>query len=705
MSTGIPDSQKAHLPQVPSSIQVTAPRRKKRRINYACNYCRARKTRCDERKPSCSACQNAGVDCITINLRRPELQVDRQEAGRNSRLDSPHALPGTNGCSTRSRGPNFHSATQAQEFPIGRTDLESPRGSEHQAETNSSSQSDPPENPSTLSIFRQDRGSTYCEILLGWIDRAVHRLDVSGAWPAYTYPPPSPVASYAFTGFGLCPLPSPKTTQHVVNLFLTGPNVLFPVLCKDSALRLVSIAQSVGPANLIQEAGYSSLLQVYLALLLGSLSATSPPEDFDPRVCLESCKTLMGHVLHESGPAAVQAMVLLAMAQRCYNNVTASCNSIRLAVSIANAIDLTRPKYGPPPSGRPESEPGQRSLWKTVCTFEQILAFELGRSSITEPIADGAGDRSTSLSSQHRYEAEAAKATQDLAMTLDAAGRNFIALSKRVDNDEGPDFSATIQDKLTTTCEAMVSLINWSNRVPVLSPPKSPTAELIQDPRCEPFEAFLSIHYHNAMLLLTRNSLVVCEEALQSSVDSISTSLPWESLMRSGPSIAGNAARKILRLTLHSAESQAPPILPCISAPLHAVLALTIHGIRCRMSHDVHVSDQDQCLLQAATDLIRKECTRIQGGAAVTSLLRNLERLRQGTAMLEAPKFGTINLPAPVTSLPLGIADGAREVDMSRHAEQNTSSYTATECWQDMDDFGAFWPSVLEWDWSGFLRT
>ncbi|KAB8222423.1 hypothetical protein BDV33DRAFT_201411 [Aspergillus novoparasiticus] len=661
MSTGIPDSQEARLPQVPSSIQVTAPRRKKRRINYACNYCRARKTRCDERKPSCSACQNAGVDCITINLRRPELQVDRREAGRNSRLDSPHALLGANVCSTRSRGPNFHSATQAQEFPIGRTDLESPIGSEHQAETNSSSQSDRAENPAMLSIFRQDRGSTYCEILLGWIDRAVHRLDVSGAWPAYTHPPPSPVASYAFTGFGLCPLPSPKTTQHAVNLFLTGPNVLFPVLCKDSALRLVSIAQSVGPANLIQEAGYSSLLQVYLALLLGSLSATSPPEDFDPRVCLESCKTLMGHVLHESGPAAVQAMVLLAMAQRCYNNVTASCNSIRLAVSIANAIDLTRPKYGPPPSGRLESQPEQRSLWKTVCTFEQILAFELGRSSITEPIADSAGDRSTSLSSQHRYEAEAAKATEDLAMTLDAAGRNFIALSKRVDNDEGRDFSATIQDKLTTTCEAMVSLINWSNRVPLL----------------------------------------VCEEALQSSVDSISTSLPWESLMRSGPNIAGNAARKILRLALRSAESQAPPILPCISAPLHAVLALTIHGIRCRISHDVHVADQDQSLLQAATNLIRKNCTRIQGGAAVTSLLRNLERLRQGTAMLEAPNCGTINLPA----LPLGIADGTREVDMSRHAEQNTSSSTAPECWQDMDDFGAFWPSVLEWDWSGFLRT
>ncbi|CCF38462.1 hypothetical protein CH063_09547, partial [Colletotrichum higginsianum] len=36
---------------------------KRRRINYACNYCRNRKTRCDEQKPSCRACIAAGIEC------------------------------------------------------------------------------------------------------------------------------------------------------------------------------------------------------------------------------------------------------------------------------------------------------------------------------------------------------------------------------------------------------------------------------------------------------------------------------------------------------------------------------------------------------------------------------------------------------------------------------------------------------------------
>ncbi|KAJ9142983.1 hypothetical protein NKR23_g6727 [Pleurostoma richardsiae] len=60
-------------------LQVTpTPRPKRRRLNFACNYCRSRKTRCDEQKPSCHACLAAGVPCITTDRRRPGVEVERR---------------------------------------------------------------------------------------------------------------------------------------------------------------------------------------------------------------------------------------------------------------------------------------------------------------------------------------------------------------------------------------------------------------------------------------------------------------------------------------------------------------------------------------------------------------------------------------------------------------------------------------------------
>ncbi|KAH7029802.1 uncharacterized protein B0I36DRAFT_364278 [Microdochium trichocladiopsis] len=40
-------------------------RPKRRRLNFACNYCRSRKTRCYEGHPSCRAYTDAGVACVT----------------------------------------------------------------------------------------------------------------------------------------------------------------------------------------------------------------------------------------------------------------------------------------------------------------------------------------------------------------------------------------------------------------------------------------------------------------------------------------------------------------------------------------------------------------------------------------------------------------------------------------------------------------
>ncbi|VUC32115.1 unnamed protein product [Clonostachys rosea] len=62
--------------QMESDVAYARPRAKRRKIALACNYCRARKTRCDGRQPACSTCENKGAssDCVyeqgTLKTRR-----------------------------------------------------------------------------------------------------------------------------------------------------------------------------------------------------------------------------------------------------------------------------------------------------------------------------------------------------------------------------------------------------------------------------------------------------------------------------------------------------------------------------------------------------------------------------------------------------------------------------------------------------------
>ncbi|CAG9986794.1 unnamed protein product [Clonostachys byssicola] len=64
------------FPQMQSDVANTRPTTKRRKIALACNYCRARKTRCDGRQPACSTCENkgAGSTCVyeqgTLKTRR-----------------------------------------------------------------------------------------------------------------------------------------------------------------------------------------------------------------------------------------------------------------------------------------------------------------------------------------------------------------------------------------------------------------------------------------------------------------------------------------------------------------------------------------------------------------------------------------------------------------------------------------------------------
>ncbi|KAL2830719.1 hypothetical protein BJY01DRAFT_226977 [Aspergillus pseudoustus] len=655
----------------PASKPVAASTRgvKKRRINYACNHCRARKTRCDESKPSCRACQVARVECVTTNLRKPDLNVVRREAGRATReAPSTTAPPDSSSRQLREVVPRFASSqsstsllhshpklsdeTQQRKQPEGQEDGGETDGDDEEREEGHSKQiqqpllsapNSPRRARSSMPVFQQTRGVTYCEILSDWVDLARHRLGIRN--PSLTQPIDSQdtrTPPLGLSSVGLCLLPPPETLAHAADLFLRGPNILFPIFAPGAVQTVLEAAQSRDPVVLVRQAGYPSLLITYLILLVGGFCSAKPLPDLDVEALLDACSTLMGHVLQDTALLTVKAMLLLAMAHRCCNNIMASWNAMSLAVSTANTIRLAQTASGP------DRERGM--VWGSVCLFEKLLAFELGRSSCTaidgfvrdhditalprRSFSPAGGNEEQSL-----HQTDATRATESLILTLDEAAKRCIQCNVRINARPPASINASIHDKVKTTGEAILLLIDWANSVPYAL---SPEVDLIQDQRYQPFETFLSLQYYSAIILLSRNSLLISQDALHQCFEEISTGAHWESIVRNGQSIAANAARKILHLVVRASEASSPSVLTCPAAALHAIVALTIHVVVVTS----RVSAADDSLLWAATGLLRERCSGTRTETAVQSLLRNLEVMRQDALRSSATHFGPASSPA-----------------------------------------------------------
>lgn len=98
------------------------------------------------------------------------------------------------------------------------------------------------------------------------------------------------------------------------------------------------------------------------------------------------------------------------------------------------------------------------------------------------------------------------------------------------------------------------------------------------------------------LIMLARNSLLIGEEAIHQAVNIIAKDKPWEFIIRNGQSTTANAARRICRVLIESADSGQRPLMPSLSAPMQALYILSVHLIRCphlRMSRaDISVSGQ-----------------------------------------------------------------------------------------------------------------
>lgn len=479
---------------------------KRRRINFACNYCRNRKTRCDEQKPSCMACIAAGVECITTDRRRPGVEVSRRETQRRTSQASVSSLP------TPTSSRRLHSSPELRPnigLGVGHVD-DTPR-----AEISSipggglSNDSDVRDTPGhttqsnggfsmtstwieddearsndpgrtkfqgKLPVFLPCRGSNSVEIITDWLDLASRRLGLNHRCGLPSSPrKQAPLRQNAlFLSSEPRRFPPLDTSRLLAASFFDGINVLFPIVSRDQCEEDIGMALELGPRAFAEARGIAVLAQMYAIWAIGFAAEPRFDRVFDPREYLDYCKTLLGHLVVFNSVENVRAIVLLAICLNIYDDCAGACNTLNIGVSMAMTMGLHRPwserRRGIP--SRPDTvadDDGQRRLWMGIYAYEKLLSFELSRSSLVHdedchplPVHDLA----TNTNCDTPFNRKVFTVIMDLARHLGEIGRKSVIVSRKEDHVSGHELQAVITEKVQTVAESQLLLTRWVEGVP-----------------------------------------------------------------------------------------------------------------------------------------------------------------------------------------------------------------------------------------------
>ena len=507
------------------------PSSKRRRINFACDYCRSRKTRCDEGQPSCYACSAAGIQCVTRNRRQPWLDVRRHEAGKGqhrseleetARQDQIDSNPISRGAVALSAIPAHEDRRSAPTSRQGRrqqdhenetmtaeenttlSSIQSPPQTENdativsnppcsypvrQAQGTSTHRSsiiqgddDRPEFRSSLPIIHADSGNTSLDFMTSWLDLARHRLQIPRSVPRQAEQSDSDPANHSgatqkdsvLPGFlGTWDFPEQEALSTLVDWFLEGPNIVFPVLQPDKIRHIAQVAYANGPKSFTQQYGLVALMQVYLVMILGHSSKPNQDLGFDAEGCLEYSQSLLGFVLQQSTIDALRAVTLLSMALRCHENLAAAGHTMSLAVSMAISLGFLKQSPHLPPGEE------RRNVWMSVFSFEKFLSFELGRaslivddysgllpdSSLLRDREHGMDNADSTNQSRQRLQHPICEVVLSLATVLNDVGRLCVQVSRKEDDKNDDNTTDIIREKVRTIGLSCVRLMSWASDV------------------------------------------------------------------------------------------------------------------------------------------------------------------------------------------------------------------------------------------------
>lgn len=356
---------------------------KRKRLSCACNYCRAKKTRCDEQRPRCTNCQLAGVPCITVDRRR--TKATDQQRRRNETTKIRHLKTGARTATallspeTTSVSPPLNPdgpAFPTSPFPV-------PRGSH---DSSNASWDDTKDDTRYLPLVPFRAGASVVQMSTRWLDLALSRLHVSSSSAirvnliACSLSPNTPYKyAVALTEPGLPPV---DDIGKFVKLYLKIYDPIYPFLEYET---LLNLHLDHGRTDTVESPSRSMLL--YLIVILGSM-ASLPVSHERLDTYLAYCHSLVGYLILYPVLESVQALLLFSITLRLRDQLSQAWDVLTLAVSMSQTLGLNALFSQQRSAHEIVSKCDKDSMrtWWVLCVFEKFLAFDSGRiSNLDDP--------------------------------------------------------------------------------------------------------------------------------------------------------------------------------------------------------------------------------------------------------------------------------------------------------------------------------
>ncbi|KAF7716332.1 Fungal Zn(2)-Cys(6) binuclear cluster domain-containing protein [Penicillium ucsense] len=547
--------------------------RKRIRLSFACNYCRSKKTRCDEEQP-CRNCRQAGVDCITTDKRRAGAVVSSRRrtivAATPASADSPSQQnsPPTSESHFSTSLPASSSAAVAAARSAG--PVPGPSQSNDRPRLWSQCWGREGWQTGRLPLMPRFVGASTVEIMTEWLDMALYRLNGPKIHAL------SPVINDRFAA--VIPdkrplLPSPEEIQRCFQAYSNTVGQMFPFLDPD-AIGSEFINEALDRSRHASDASQCAL--VYLTTAAGKMAM--PVSDGTSSLVssyVAYCNTLLGHIVAVRSLGAVQAILLFSMVLRSCDKIAWAWDILAMGISMAQSIGINQITHST--STSLSSENRNYRTWWSMYVFEKILAFELGRPSMAWD-----RDLSSTLASTQSHDAmededqlfwqtslSLANMLHELQERSARTWRRETWLSQTVEQ--------AIEDKLQTGGELIVLLSEWQRNLPDhLRLGSTSLPKTCNGARA----AFLAYYYNLGVMLVHRSTLLVDPNELREVVERFASDKPWRQSLLSGPSMVTESAREMVRLFVPLVDSGTPNYLTLMTSPLAAVYALAVSIIR-----------------------------------------------------------------------------------------------------------------------------
>ncbi|KAJ5826200.1 hypothetical protein N7474_003338 [Penicillium riverlandense] len=546
---------------------------KRKRLSYACNYCREKKTRCDEEQP-CRNCRVAGVECITTDKRRHGAPVEHRRR---------HDLPSA---------PQFGALAQSQSWNHVTTRSAPQRGQRTLRTPESHSSSIPPPSgqdrprlwsqcwgpegwkTGRLPMMPRFVGSSTLEFMTEWLDMAFYRLKGPKTHAL------APVANRNFATFisAQAPeLPTSETRQACLDNYWNTLHQIFPFLDRDT-LEPICNADPHNPQDISMHHVSDAPIQALRYLIVTSGLLTMPASEAS-RVMISSyisyCNSLLGHIVASCRLESVQAILLFVIVLRNCDKIAWAWDILTMGVSMAQSIGINQTKSSQ--SSATGCEGPEYRTWWCMYVFEKFLALETSRPStiwdrqLSETMAS-----SVQVDSEGGPEHQFRNVLISLANMLHEMQERS-ARAWRREESLLQSVEQAIEDKLQTGGELILLLASWQDSLPAAYRPGStPTLQFSNGPQF----AFLSFYYNLGVILVNRSTLLVPKEELHTMVNKYAAGKPWQQSLLSGPAAVAEAARQMVKLFVSLEDSGTPNYLNTMASPLAAVYALAVHIFR-----------------------------------------------------------------------------------------------------------------------------